>query len=60
MVIEDLHWMDPSTLDLLNLLIERVTQQPVMLLLTARPGFESPWTGLDHVGHPHPGQPALG
>ena len=48
-VIEDLHWMDPSTLDLLGLVIQQLPSHPVLLLLTARPTFESPWATADHV-----------
>lgn len=48
-VVEDLHWMDPSTLDLLGLVIQQLPSRPVLLLLTARPSFESPWAGVDHV-----------
>ncbi len=48
-IVEDLHWMDPSTLDLLGLLIQRVSDHSVMLLLTARPGFESPWADVDDL-----------
>jgi predicted ATPase/class 3 adenylate cyclase len=43
MVVEDLHWLDPSTLELLQLLAERGTATPVMLLYTARPEFRAQW-----------------
>ena len=46
---EDVHWIDPSTLELLDLLIERVRQLPVLVLLTFRPEFQPPWTGQAHV-----------
>ncbi len=41
--IEDLHWIDPTTLELLNVLIEQIPAAPVLLLLTYRPGFVAPW-----------------
>ena len=41
LVVEDLHWIDPSTLEFLSLLIDRMP--PVLLLLTARPEFHPPW-----------------
>ena len=44
-VLEDLHWVDPSTLDLLKQLLGRLSERPALLLMTARPAFEAPWTG---------------
>ena len=46
---EDVHWIDPSTLELLGLVIERVRQLPVLVLITFRPEFQPPWTGQAHV-----------
>ncbi|MCA9708911.1 MAG: AAA family ATPase, partial [Myxococcales bacterium] len=43
LVVEDVHWVDPSTLDLLAQLVERLADRRVMVLMTARPVFESPW-----------------
>jgi class 3 adenylate cyclase/predicted ATPase len=48
-VYEDVHWVDPTTLELLDLTIERVRRLPVLLLMTFRPEFKPPWTGLPHV-----------
>ncbi|MBI3387638.1 MAG: AAA family ATPase, partial [Deltaproteobacteria bacterium] len=42
-VIEDLHWVDPSTLELLGLLVEQGAREPLLLVLTARPEFRPPW-----------------
>jgi class 3 adenylate cyclase len=39
-IVEDLHWIDPSTLELLSLLIDQVASARLCLVLTARPG---PW-----------------
>jgi class 3 adenylate cyclase/predicted ATPase len=47
LVVEDLHWVDPSTLEFLGLLIERTP--PLLLLLTARPDFRAPWPMHAHV-----------
>lgn len=44
-VVEDLHWVDPSTLDLLGQLLARLPEHRAMVLMTARPVFESPWQG---------------
>src|SRR5262249_22140743 len=43
MVVEDLHWLDPTTLDLQQLLLEQGATVPLMLLYTARPEFRNPW-----------------
>jgi tetratricopeptide (TPR) repeat protein len=40
---EDLHWADPSTLELIQLLIEQGASAPLMLLCTARPEFRVQW-----------------
>ena len=46
---EDLHWVDPSTLELLDLLIERVRTLRVLVIMTFRPEFNPPWSGHAHV-----------
>jgi len=43
LVGEDLQWMDPSSLELLQLFIERIARSRVLLLLTSRPEFCPPW-----------------
>src|SRR5262249_56958985 len=49
LVFEDAHWADATSLELLDLTIERVRQLPVIALLTFRPEFEAPWIGLPNV-----------
>jgi class 3 adenylate cyclase/predicted ATPase len=49
MLFEDVHWIDPSSRDLLDLLVERVARLPVLLLVTFRPEFQPPWSGQAHV-----------
>ena len=49
MVVEDAHWIDPSTVELLGLLIERLASARVLLVLTFRPEFEPPWSGRPHL-----------
>ena len=49
MIMEDVHWIDPSTMDLLNLMPERVREASVLMLLTHRPEFSSRWAGQEHV-----------
>jgi predicted ATPase/class 3 adenylate cyclase len=46
---EDVHWADPTSLELLNLLVDRVQGAPVLVLITFRPQFEPPWTHYAHV-----------
>ncbi len=43
LLVEDAHWLDPSTTELLSRLLERMDDAPSFLLITARPGFEAPW-----------------
>jgi len=42
-VVEDLHWLDPSTLEVQQLLVEQGATVPLMLLYTARPEFRTRW-----------------
>jgi class 3 adenylate cyclase/predicted ATPase len=49
MVYEDVHWIDPSSRELLDLMVDRIRRLPVLLLITFRPEFQSPWTGQAHV-----------
>ncbi len=43
MLIEDLHWCDPTTVDALHRLVDRLADVPILVLLTARPEFDAPW-----------------
>src|SRR5205807_9724376 len=47
---EDAHWADATSLELLDLTVERVRQLPVLALFPSRPEFEPPWIGLPNVG----------
>jgi class 3 adenylate cyclase len=46
--LEDLHWADPSTIELQRLLVEQGATAPLMLLYTARPQFRVPWPMRAH------------
>jgi len=48
-IVEDLHWMDPSTLEFLSLLIDQSAQERLCVVLTARPEFHQPWVMGAHV-----------
>jgi class 3 adenylate cyclase/tetratricopeptide (TPR) repeat protein len=43
LVVEDLHWCDPTSLDVLNELLATVGSTPLLLLMTARPEFVHTW-----------------
>jgi class 3 adenylate cyclase/predicted ATPase len=45
LAVEDLHWADPTTIDLLVRIIARVGASPVLCVLTFRPEFQPPWSG---------------
>ena len=47
--MEDLHWVDPSTLEFLSLLVDHGPTVRILTLLTFRPDFRSPWTGRAHL-----------
>jgi class 3 adenylate cyclase/predicted ATPase len=49
MVFEDAHWADPTSLELLGRLVDRIRTLRVLLIVTFRPEFEPPWTGPLHV-----------
>ncbi|HEX6143280.1 MAG TPA: AAA family ATPase [Geminicoccaceae bacterium] len=46
---DDVQWADPSTLELLELVIERAASLRVLVLITFRPEFSPPWGGEAHV-----------
>ena len=48
-VLEDAHWLDPTTLEFFGLVVERIQRLPVLLLVTFRPEFSPPWTGHAHI-----------
>jgi class 3 adenylate cyclase/predicted ATPase len=47
-VMEDLHWVDPSTLEFLSLLVDQGPTARILALFTFRPDFSPPWTGRSH------------
>ena len=49
LVMEDLHWVDPTTLDFLTLLVDQGPTARILVLLTFRPDFSPPWTGRSHL-----------
>ncbi len=48
-IFEDVHWADPTSLELLEIAIGRVQTIPTLIVLTYRPEFSPPWSGHTHV-----------
>jgi class 3 adenylate cyclase len=48
-VFEDAHWIDPTSLDLLDAMVARAANLPLLLLIAVRPEFKSSWIGQPHV-----------
>jgi hypothetical protein len=48
-LFEDIHWADPTTLEVIDLLIHRVRNVPLLVVLTHRPEFSSRWSHYGHV-----------
>src|SRR5262249_43667658 len=49
MIFEDIHWIDPTSLELLTTIVEHVPQLRALLLVTARPEFTVPWPSYPHM-----------
>uniref|UniRef100_UPI00135984A3 adenylate/guanylate cyclase domain-containing protein n=1 Tax=Geminicoccus flavidas TaxID=2506407 RepID=UPI00135984A3 len=49
MIWEDLHWLDPTSLELLDLIVESIRKLPVCVLCTFRPEFRASWIGVPHI-----------
>jgi class 3 adenylate cyclase/predicted ATPase len=48
-LLEDAHWIDPTSRELLDLLIDRIRNLPMLLVVTFRPEFQPPWVGQPRV-----------
>jgi class 3 adenylate cyclase/predicted ATPase len=49
MLFEDAHWSDPTSLELLSRIVDRIANFRALLIVTFRPEFDSPWIGRAHV-----------
>jgi tetratricopeptide (TPR) repeat protein len=49
LIVEDLHWADPSTIELVGLLVAQVPMVPVLLIITQRPDFEPSFASQPHL-----------
>jgi class 3 adenylate cyclase/tetratricopeptide (TPR) repeat protein len=48
-VFEDAHWADPTTVELLELMVARAAEAPLLMLVSFRPEFQCDWTVRTHV-----------
>jgi DNA-binding response OmpR family regulator/predicted ATPase/ABC-type transport system involved in cytochrome c biogenesis ATPase subunit len=48
-LVEDAHWLDPTSVEFFSLLVESIPDLPVMVLVTARPEFSPPWPVYAHM-----------
>jgi len=48
-IFEDAHWADPTSLEWLEIVIDRAQRIPVEIVITFRPEFQPPWSGYTHV-----------
>jgi class 3 adenylate cyclase/predicted ATPase len=49
MIFEDVHWIDPTSLETLGQAVDRIRTLRVLLIVTFRPEFDPPWIGRPHV-----------
>ncbi len=49
MIFEDVHWVDPTSLEAIGRTVDRIKTLPVLLIVTFRPEFNAPWVGQSHV-----------
>jgi class 3 adenylate cyclase/predicted ATPase len=49
MILEDAHWIDPTSLELFGRIVDRIPSLRVLLIVTFRPDFEPPWIGRPYV-----------
>jgi predicted ATPase len=49
MILEDAHWVDPTSLDVFGRVVDRIRTLPALLIVTFRPEFNAPWVGQSQV-----------
>ena len=49
MIVEDAHWVDPTSLEAFGRTVDRIKTLPALLIVTFRPEFSAPWAGRSHV-----------
>uniref|UniRef100_UPI003F9BDF99 AAA family ATPase n=1 Tax=Roseiarcus sp. TaxID=1969460 RepID=UPI003F9BDF99 len=48
-IFEDAHWSDPTSLEALSRVVDRIRSLRALMIVTFRPEFEAPWIGQSHV-----------
>ena len=48
-ILEDAHWSDPTSLEVLDHMVHQIRSEQVLVLITYRPEFQVPWTDIPHV-----------
>ena len=51
LLAEDLHWVDPTTLELIGKILERIASTRILALITYRPEFKAPWPSTPSLSH---------
>ncbi len=49
MIVEDAHWSDPTSIEMFDMMVNRIQELPILLVVAFRPDFKPPWTDNDHV-----------
>ncbi|MGH6912346.1 MAG: ATP-binding protein, partial [Geminicoccales bacterium] len=49
MICEDAHWIDPTTIELFQLIVDRAQRLPILVVMVFRPDFTPPWSGYPHI-----------
>ena len=49
MIVEDAHWVDPTSLEVFGRTVDQIKTLPVLLIVTFRPELNAPWAGRSHV-----------
>jgi len=49
MIFEDAHWIDPTSTELFQLIVDLVERLPILLVMVFRPDFAPPWSGYPHI-----------
>jgi predicted ATPase len=49
MIVEEAHWIDPTSLEVFGRTVDQIKTLPALLVVTFRPEFNAPWAGRPHV-----------
>ena len=49
LIFEDVHWIDPTSLEALNRTVDRIKALPALLIVTFRPEFTAPWSASSRL-----------